>query len=189
MTTLTTAARRRCYQPLLAAVLLLASSPLLLAETAAPKPSCDDPPYRLLDFWVGEWRVVDEAGVHQGDNRIEKILNGCAILEHWTGNGGSEGKSLFYLDRAAGHWKQVWVTDNATRPGGLKEKHLIEKLEQGAVRFQGVIQRPDGSSYLDRTTLSPQPDGSVRQHIQTSADDGVTWRAGWVGIYRPQGQP
>ena len=58
---------------------------------------------------MGEWGVV--AGDERvGTNRIEKILDGCAILEHWRDNGGSEGKSLFYYNHATDTWRQVWVT-------------------------------------------------------------------------------
>ena len=72
--------------------------------------ACDDQAFAQLDFWVGEWEVFDEVGNPQGTNRIEKVLDGCAIFEHWKDVGGNEGKSLFSYDVAAGYWKQVWVT-------------------------------------------------------------------------------
>ncbi len=157
------------------------------AQPAAP-PACDETPgFSDLDFWLGDWEVADPEGTPQGVNRIEKILDGCAILEHWTDSAGGEGKSLFYFHVVDGTWHQVWVTQQATAPGGLKRKELVEHLEGGAVRFQGEIELPDGRVYLDRTTLTPQSDGTVRQHIQLSQDGGETWNAGWVGIYRRTG--
>jgi hypothetical protein len=50
------------------------------------------------------------------------------------------------------------------------------------IRFQGLVRRPDGTLVLDRTTLTPLPDGRVRQKIEQSADEGKTWRA-WEGLY------
>jgi hypothetical protein len=87
---------------------------------------CDDREgFRRLDFWLGDWIVyVGERQV--GTNRIEKILAGCAIMEHWTDAGGNQGKSLFFYNPTTDRWKQVWVTQDATRPGGLKEKELVE---------------------------------------------------------------
>ena len=44
-----------------------------------------------LDFWVGEWDV-QVGGRMAGTNRIEKILDGCAVMEFWTGADGGEGR-------------------------------------------------------------------------------------------------
>jgi hypothetical protein len=122
-----------------------------------------------------------------GTNRIVKVQAGCAIEEHWTGAGGSRGQSLFYYLPATQQWKQVWVTENAPRPGGIKEKSLVTEFEDGGIRFQGVIALPSGGSYLDRTTLTPLPDGSVRQLIEVSGDDGATWRSTFDAVYRRKG--
>ncbi len=166
------------------AVVLALGGSAIDAQPAAPAPCAETPGFSTLDFWLGDWEVVDQEGTRQGVNRIEKILDGCAIFEHWTDVTGGEGKSLFYFDVLDETWHQVWVTQQATAPGGLKRKKLIEHLEGGAVRFQGEIELPDGRKYLDRTTLSPQADGTVRQHIQLSQDGGETWNEGWVGMYR-----
>jgi hypothetical protein len=52
---------------------------------------CKDDASRQFDFWVGHWRVT-EHGKLAGDNRIEPILDGCALLENWTGAKGGAGK-------------------------------------------------------------------------------------------------
>ncbi|HVS64755.1 MAG TPA: hypothetical protein VMT85_14765 [Thermoanaerobaculia bacterium] len=64
------------------------------------------------------------------------------------------------------------MTENATAPGGLKEKREVSAPAEGSVRFQGEIRLPDGSTYLDRTTLTPLADGEVRQHIEVSGEPG-----------------
>ncbi|MCP3962007.1 MAG: tetratricopeptide repeat protein [bacterium] len=140
---------------------------------------CNTPAHRQLDFWIGSWRVVtgeDEQRV--GTNSIQKILNGCGVIENWRGANGTEGKSLFYYHDVEKTWKQVWITDSQ----GLKEKHLIAVLD-GAVRFQGEIRLADGTTVLDRTTLLPVSENRVRQVIQQSVDGGETWQTGFDAMY------
>lgn len=149
----------------------------------APPPCEEVEGFHALDFWVGEWDVyVGEQRV--GANRIEKILDGCAILEHWKDRRGFEGKSLFFYQPMTDTWKQVWVTENATRVANVKEKTLVERFEDGGVRFQGRVPLPDGTEAIDRTTLTPLEDGTVRQVIQASMD-GEEWRTNFDAIYRP----
>ena len=160
----------------------------LAAIAPSPSPSntpnaCDSAVAHRLDFWIGTWDVRNPAGGREGHNVIERVLGGCAILEHWTDADGSAGKSLFYLDGLGGRWKQVWVTDG----GSFKEKAEVTGFE-GGVRFQGEIPLRDGRRIQDRTTLSVLPDGRVRQVIEQSADGGKTWRA-WEGLYSKQEKP
>lgn len=154
------------------------------ASTQGQVPSCEDEPaLNQLDFWLGDWTVFvgDEPA---GTNRIEKILDGCAVMEHWTSARGGQGKSLFYYHPTTKSWKQVWVTQSALRPGGLKEKRLVEGYGGPGVRFQGEIPLGDGESYLDRTTLLPQQNGTVRQIIEISRDGGESWETTFDAVYR-----
>lgn len=163
-------------------LLFVATSALAQERPAAPPPCAEDPAYRALDFWVGEWDVmVGEKKV--GTNRIERILDGCAILEHWTAEGGGEGKSLFYYQKATDRWRQVWVTARASALGGVKEKEMITKTDDGGLRFQGEIPVAGGGSYLDRTTLTPRTDGTVRQVIEVSRDGGAKWETVFDASY------
>lgn len=175
-----------------ASLWLVASAALVVVSASAtpargqnPAPSCEEvDAYHHLDFWVGEWDVyVGEQKV--GTNRIEKILDGCAIVENWVDARGSEGRSLFYYRPSEETWKQVWVTENAMRTAGLKEKVMIERFEEGGVRFQGRVPLPDGTEAVDRTTLTPGEDGTVRQVIEVSTDEGETWRTNFDAVYRP----
>lgn len=167
---------------------LAAPSPAGAQERRKP-PACSEVAgFGELDFWVGEWDVY-EKGELAGHNRIEKILDGCAVLEHWSSEGGGDGKSLFYYLPEEDTWKQVWVTGFAAMPGGIKEKALVERLPGGGLRFQGRVPRPGGRSVLDRTTLTPLPEGRVRQVIEISGDEGETWESGWDAVYVPAGSP
>lgn len=173
-------------------IVLVASAacwaPALAQDEAAPaKPrvikSCyDDPNYGLLDFWLGGWDV--RVGTKLvGQNVIEKTLRGCAVIEKWTSREGGDGMSLFWYDAVADTWKQVWITDAAYSQGGLKQKSLVRKRDDGALVFEGEIATPGGGSYLDRTLLIPQRDGTVRQIIEISTDVGNTWVETFDAIY------
>jgi hypothetical protein len=167
---------------------LVSSSGWAQSSPASPTPppssaSCDaDPTYHVLDFWLGDWTVL-AGGKEAGTNRVEKILAGCAVRELWRDADGGRGDSLFFVQPVTRRWKQVWVTDQATVPGGLKEKRLVARLQGGGTRFQGEIQVPDGRVILDRTTLTPAPDGRVHQVIEISRDGGSTWAATFDAWY------
>lgn len=169
------------------AVVALAMAATLAAPvTAQPPraPACaDDPAFGWLDFWVGDWKVMI-GGQQVGTNRIRKVLDGCAVTEEWTDARGREGRSLFYVSPGSGGWRQVWVTDTALAPGGVKEKRLIARFPNGALRFQGEI-AAEGLVVLDRTTLTPLENGHVRQVIERSDDGGATWRTGFDAVYVP----
>jgi hypothetical protein len=153
------------------AFLLLALAMSAGAEaTAGP---CSGPEHRQFDFWVGEWRVTAPDGKHAGDNRIEKVLDGCALHENWQGAGGGRGFSYNAYDRTRQVWHQTWVD----RQGNLL---LLEGgLQDGAMVLSGT----QGAT-LNRITWTPNKDGSVRQHWQTSTDQGKTWQTAFDGLYR-----
>jgi len=130
----------------------------------------------VLDFWIGRWSVRTRDGERAGTNHVERVLDGYALLEHWRGAAGDEGKSLFYFDRSAGGWRQVWVMD-----GYVKEKAL-ELAEPGRARFAGTA-FVDGLRFPDRTTLTARADGSVGQLIEHSLDGGESWKTSFDAIY------
>ena len=146
------------------------------AQAGLPPPA---PGIHALDFWIGEWEVFLVSGPKDGDNRIEKLLGGFALQENWTELDGHEGKSWFYFYRPVKRWKQVWVTGS----GFVKEKVQVDDGPAGSVRFRGEIPLQDGGKLLDRTTLTPLPDGRVRQVIEQSRDGGVSWQTGYDAYY------
>jgi hypothetical protein len=72
-------------------------------------------------------------------------------------------------------------------PGGLKVKHLVHTFADGGVQFQGTVTPMGVPPYLDRTTLRPLPDGTVRQIIDISRDNGRTWEVRFDAVYRLHG--
>lgn len=124
----------------------------------------------------------DGRGRAGGNQPDRKDPSGCALLEHWVGAAGSEGKSLFYRVPSEDAWKQVWVTRNPSRPGGVKEKTLTERTDDGGTVFRGEVVTSNGS-VLDQTRLIPLEDGTVRQLIEYSQDGGNTWQPLFDAIY------
>ena len=59
-----------------------------------PQSPCSAPEYRQLDFWIGEWDVLNPKGDTVGRSRIERIEGGCAILENYLTAQGYLGKSI-----------------------------------------------------------------------------------------------
>ncbi len=62
-------------------------------------------------------------------------------------------------------------------------------LEGGIVRGEMVLQgtrlnAKSGKPQKQRITWTPNKDGSVRQHWETSDDDGRAWVNAFDGIYR-----
>lgn len=176
---------RHRLTPVLACALLLASCVSAQQPAMVDRPPCSGEPYERLDFWLGSWEVNDPEGRRQGANLIEKTLDGCVVRERWTGASGGRGESLFYFHRAESRWKQVWVTGT----GFVKEKAEVAGYTGPGLRFQGEVLYPGRGTLLDRTTLTPREDGTVRQVIEVSEDEGATWRATFDGIYTPHESP
>jgi hypothetical protein len=161
------------------AATLLASVAAPLAATGKSKPGCDAPPAHQFDFWVGRWQVT-ENGKPAGTNLIERILDGCALLENWSGAQGGSGKSLNFYDRADGLWHQTWID----RSGGAL--FLSGRFERGAMRLEG--ERPATEKQpatRHRITWTPMPDGNVRQLWESAPSGKEEWSVQFDGLYKP----
>ena len=159
-------------------VIGLLSASFTQAQTPppAPQPGCDAAVRRQFDFWVGDWSVA-VGGQPAGENRIEKILNGCALLENWTGKGGMSGKSLNFYDPLSGQWHQTWVDD---RGGSLG---LDGKFADGRMVLTGSAKNPKtGKTTINRIIWTPLPADQVRQVWETSSD-GQSWTVAFDGLY------
>src|SRR5262245_9787030 len=65
-------------------------------------PCMVQPEYSQFDYWVGDWEVRNPQGQIVGYNTIQKVVDGCVILENWTSASGSSGKSINYYNSATG---------------------------------------------------------------------------------------
>lgn len=156
----------------------LLSTTLLAQQQPAP---CSEPEYRQFDFWIGEWEVFNPAGEKVGENRIERVLNGCALHENWrSAKSAFTGNSYNTYDESRKLWHQTWV-DNSGQllllQGGLdKAGRMVLQGERAARGGEGKV--------MDRITWTPNADGSVRQFWEASKDGGRSWDVVFDGLYR-----
>ncbi|MDJ0842011.1 MAG: hypothetical protein QNK37_36245 [Acidobacteriota bacterium] len=153
---------------------------LLLCLTAPVQTGkcADDVKSHQFDFWIGEWDVYAQ-GQLAGANSIKPILNGCVLQETWSGASGTAGSSFNHYNPATGKWHQYWVWQN-----GTTLPLLTGGLENGSMVLSGEQKGKDGSITLHRITWTPNKDGTVRQHWQTSKDSGKTWATSFDGTYK-----
>jgi hypothetical protein len=158
---------------------LFGLSTTALAEDPATPPTpkaCQAPEHRQFDFWVGEWSVT-QGGKAAGTNRIERILDGCALLESWTGASGYRGHSLNFYDPARQRWHQTWI---GTDGQGLA---LDGEFTGGKMILAGTRLDPETRKTVhDRITWTPGSDGTLRQVWETSSD-GRAWSVIFDGHY------
>lgn len=143
------------------------------------RPCAHTPESRQLDFWVGDWEVRSTAdSTLAGTNHITLEDGDCAIYEHWKSARYGSGQSMNYYDPVTKKWHQSWVDDQgevSIFDGGFRD---------GAMRLLGYRQGPDGARIPARLTLTPMPDGSVRQLGENSLDGGKTWTTQYDLTYR-----
>jgi hypothetical protein len=167
---------------------ILLAALLQTAPAAAPAPpppvDCTDLDHSAFDFWIGEWDVsATGTDTVVARSTISPTAGGCAIEEDYrqtVGPGGVpatyHGVSFSTFDqRRGGVWRQFYMDSNGAVTvfeGGLSDA--------GAM----VMQAAGRPGSIQRMTVSPQPDGSVRQVGESSTDDGETWGPGYDFTYR-----
>jgi hypothetical protein len=132
-----------------------------------------------FDFWIGEWTVTNQAnGKLAGHNTIEPKHGGRVLVENYTTPGAYTGMSLNAYDARTKRWHQCWM-DNT---GGVLD--LYGGLVDGNMVMTGETEPAAGKKQLERITWTANPDGTVRQHWEQSADAGKTWTTAFDGLYR-----
>lgn len=149
------------------------------ADSSTVTEACSGPAFRAFDFWIGEWVVHDSSGARVGTSRIAQRARGCAILEEWSGAGGSRGTSLNYYDSETSSWRQEWVGSDGF------VLHLSGSRKGRTMELTGT--RPgDSGPVMHRIRWRSLPDGRVRQEWTSSTDGGTTWDRVFLGFYSPR---
>jgi len=149
-------------------------------SAAATTNSCAAPEYRSFDFWVGDWDAfdVDNPSKKVAHNRVDRILDGCALLEDYQSVEGEHGQSFTIYDASRKVWHQTWVTNQ----GVLL---VIEgSMHGGEMVLSGTDRTADGKKRFVRGTWK-QVNGGVREIAVTSTDGGKTWKPWFDIIFRP----
>jgi hypothetical protein len=148
----------------------------------APSYGCGSAESRQLDFWIGTWELsfVDDAKPGKSSNKVTKLLDGCVILEEFTGGPGSklDGRSFSTFDRASGRWKQTWVDNTGAYldfTGGMVDGKMILAREAPG---------KDGGRFHQRMVFQDIRGDSLKWLWQRSDDAGKTWTTQWEIDYK-----
>jgi len=137
---------------------------------------CNSAEYHQFDFWVGEWHVHTPDGKLAGNNRIEHEYDHCVLHERYVGARGYSGESLNTYDGGRKVWHQTWVDNQGTLlllEGGLRGSSMV---------LEGQSIATSGQTTKHRITWTPNSNGSVRQHWE-STDDKGQWSTVFDGLY------
>ena len=147
---------------------------------AATAQKCSAPEHRQFDFWIGSW-VVTQGGQTAGHNRIERVLDGCALFESWSGSSGTKGHSLSFYDQATAKWHQTWVDSD----GGALQ--LDGSFVAGVMTLEGThVDLATGKEVRERIRWSVASDGVVRQVWDRAALPAGAWEPVFDGRYERQ---
>jgi tetratricopeptide (TPR) repeat protein len=150
----------------------------VVAVTYANANPCEHTPEnRQFDFWIGEWDVQTTTGQPAGTSKIERIVNGCALLENWSGGG--PGKSLNSYNTVRKQWQQFWVDS------GGEVHEYAGNLVDGEMRFEGPAADHQGNKTLRRMVFHQLDGGRVKQTGFTSPG-GKEWTVEYELIYIPK---
>lgn len=161
----------------------LKSLPKFEQVARAARPPKDEDVYRQLDFWIGKWNVFDADGQKVGSNVITRDADGFLIIERWKELSGATGTSINFYDPAKKKWKQTSVdaTGRVIQYQGM--------IRESGLAFEGHGTGPDGRIVRSRVFYRRNGDGSVRQLVEQSWDDGKTWQTSFEGLYVRQNEP
>jgi hypothetical protein len=157
-----------------ASMLLLAACGCSAGASAAP--ACQAPEHRQFDFWVGTWEVRTPDGKLAGHNRIEREYGGCVLHERYVNDRGFSGESLNAYDPGRQVWHQTWVDNAGTLlllEGGWRDGRMV---------LEGQTTAPGGKVTRHRISWTPQADGRVRQHWESTDAQGQ-WGTTFDGMY------
>lgn len=154
-------------------------------KTQNTKLPCSLPAYREFDFWIGEWEAFTPAGKKGGDSKISLMLDSCTILEEWTSTGLQNGlryagKSYNMYNAAQKRWQQYWV-DNT----GSITQYFNGHYESGKMIVQTDNEKVNDTVWqIQKMTFYNLSPDKVRQHGETSNDNGKTWTTSFDLEYR-----
>lgn len=140
---------------------------------------CAAEPYRQFDFWVGDWETTAGEKI-AGTNNIVLLQDSCVIQENWTSAAGTyTGTSYNFYDPQDEHWHQTWIDNQGQSlrlKGGLEGKSMVLR--------SGEMKNAQKEPVYHRITWTPNDDGSVRQHWESSADGKNEWTTLFDGLYK-----
>lgn len=151
------------------------------AHAQQPLP-CASAAHRAFDFWLGEWQVHGANGKLAGTNSITSVHGGCVLRESYRTAGGYSGESINIYDASRKLWHQTWADSSGlllTLEGGIQDGKMV---------LEGKGAAAGGGAVSHRITWTPNADGSVRQHWE-STDASGKWTTAFDGKYTRKAAP
>ncbi|PZD76979.1 hypothetical protein DNG35_10065 [Mesonia sp. K7] len=135
--------------------------------------------YRRFDFWLGEWEVFSD-GNKIAESSITLTKGNCGIIENYNPFNNAGGSSISYFDAADKKWKQEWVANGHV-------SHYVEPNHYTEGEMQLVAKHIDQKGnefWLRMIYYYDKKQDSVRQLMERSTDNGVTWQKVFDGLYK-----
>jgi len=131
---------------------------------------CSSAEYKEFDFWVGDWDVFESDGITRAAHvRVDRILDGCVLWEHYEDPTGLRGESLSTYDAGRKRWHQIWVNNRG-------QLLILEgQLEGEEMVLVGANQQSSGQESRIRGIWKASSEG-VSEAAMTSADGGKNWK-------------
>ncbi|HUE24525.1 MAG TPA: hypothetical protein VMQ86_22770 [Bryobacteraceae bacterium] len=150
------------------------------SQISAAAAACSAPAYRQFDFWIGDWDVFDagDPTAIVAHARVERILDGCVLLEDYQGTDGAKGRSFSMYDASTKVWRQNWVTNRG------RWLQLAGGLQGGEMALSGVDRSAGGRARRIRGVWKLDR-GGIRETAVTSTDGGRTWKPWFDLCFRP----
>ena len=131
--------------------------------------------YKKLDFWLGEWDVFVK-DKKTATSSITKSEGGCTLHEDYKTFANFFGRSINYHDPSDGKYTQIWI-DKFNGITTFKEIESREGyLKMQAENGKGTLTNMDYT--FDEIT------GNVTQTMESSKDEGKTWKTTFIGVYK-----
>lgn len=158
-------------------LLLFTYSTNMIAQTDEEKafPCRYGEEYKRLDFWLGEWDVyVNDKKT--ANSIISKSEGGCTLHEDYKTQSEYYGRSMNYFDPKDKKYTQIWIDkfNVITVFKEVEAKNGYLKLQTN--NGKGTLTNMDYE--LDSST------GNVTQTMESSKDEGKTWKETFVGVYK-----
>ena len=166
-----------CSVRICVAILLALSNERVFTQSNA---ECASPGYQEFDFWVGDWDVFETNDkISAAHVRVDRILGGCVLREHYEDSTGAVGESFTTYDIGRKLWHQTWVTNR----GRLL---TIEGARtNGSIVLAGAYYLAGGQQVLVRGSWTPMG-SNVHESAVTSSDAGKTWKPWFDLSFRPR---
>ncbi len=141
-----------------------------------------EPDLNTFDFWVGNWEATwtnENGKVEKAENRIDRILDGKVIQEHFQDASNEYvGRSFSVYNTATNEWNQAYVDTNGIY------FHFTGSIENGDPVFKTLPLNKDGKIIVFKMVFRNITETSFDWEWMGSRNNGQDWKTLWKIDYR-----